>query len=327
MRDLVLVLLCLLGSGCRAVKGPQQVQAVTPAFPLDRVIQPAQGPSVSQEFLVLKEHPETVYVTGASIRVMVDPGSRLTPKEREQLVAGAAVSWVHPARHAELMKSSEIPDPNLFLLGQGVQDIQLPAGYGIPMRSNEPLKLSAQWMNRNPYLQPNNVRLQLTLSFQRGQPLREVRVRALYGWALRQGQSGYYGLASGRPEEVGPPCLHTEAIAGAPEIRDGLGQIFQSRWLAPPGLTSNRVLVDGQLRPPEKAVLVNASSWPGLEKMSLGKPEAKPLLELGPEQMHRIPQPPLQLGHDHYQLRLEHRNDTRVNQVVGGTMVLYVESP
>lgn len=328
LRHLVLVLLCLLAAGCgRGVQGPRQVQAVTPAFPLDRVIQPAQGPSTSRELLVLKEYPETVYLTGASIAVLVDPGSRLTPKERAQLVAGAALSWVNPGRHAQLMDQKEAPDPNLFLLGQDLPEIHLPEGYGIPMRSNEPLQLTAQWMNRNPYLQPSNVRLQLTLFFTRGQALRPVRVRALYGWAQRQGQSGYYGLEAGRVQELGPPCLSSPAIAGAPEVRDLLGQVFQTRWLAPPGLTTNPVLVDSQLRPGEALVMASASSWPGLERMSLRRVSPPTdLVELAPGKMVYQPLAPLQLGEGHYQLSLQHRNGRPVAEVVGGTMVLYVES-
>lgn len=328
LRNLVLVLISLVGLGCQRVDGPQQARAVTPALTLDRVIQPSQGPSAVQELLVLKEYPETVYVTGAAVAVLVDPGSRLTPKERQQLLAGAAVSWVHPGRHAELMKQSHGPDPNLFLLGQDLPEVHLPPGYGIPMRSNEPLKLTAQWMNRNPYLQPSNVRLQLTVFFQRGAPLKPLRVRGLYGWALRQGQLGYYGIDQPRPTELGPECLRSLPISGAPEVRDPLGQVFQTRWPAPSGLTVNPVLVDSQLQLPEKVVMACASSWPNLESLSLRHlPQEAALLLLDRKKMQVAPQPPLLLEKGHYQLNLRHRNPGPVTEVASGTMVLYVEQP
>lgn len=330
LRKSVLLFLSFAWFGCQRVSGPQSVQAVTPALTLDRIVQPFSGPSVVQDFLVLKEYPETVFVTGLSVRVLTEEGSRLTPKEADQLLATATLSWLNPTRHAELLQLPYQPDPQLFILGSGNQEVKLPEGFGLAMRSNEPLKLTAQWMNRNPYLQPSSVRLQATVHFQRGVSLKPLRVRALYGWALSQGKLGFFGLKERPdPKVFGVECLHSPPIRNAPEVRDSLGQVFQTRWPLPPGETVNLVPADAQVQAPTTVIQAAGHSWPGLVEMSLAEVgSSAPLLRLDPAKMQVRPQTPLVLGGDrHYQFRLTHRNESPVTAIGGGTMLLYTEGP
>ena len=314
--------------GCSPPPGPQMVKTSTQPIRLDRIIQANSGPITSSEVLLLQQYPEKVYVTGASVRVVCEDGSPISAPKASQLLAGASIRLANPARHAELFQQAEAVEPNLFLFSQGLEQLQLPAGSGLPMMSNEPLSLSAEWMNRDPYLKPTSVHLEATIHFTRGQKLQPLRAQSVFGWALAQGDVAYFGIAHPDPKVHGPGCRRTAAISGTTQTGDGLGRVFQTKWWLPPGSSENHTLVDSQLKLPARVLAAAPYSLPGLTALSLTDlsnhsqiyryNKAQPVATFGTG---------LELAaQHHYQLSCTHSNPTRVNSVGLAILMLYVQA-
>lgn len=322
------LLLCLL-VGCKPVSGPQQVTGLTTPVPLDSLVQEGYGPTTSAKILVLREYPELVFLTGASVRVVPKDASKLSPERAAKLLCRASIRLKSPpARHAELLNLPYAVEPNLFVFGPGVSQVRLPEGFGIPLRSNEPLWVSAEWMNEDVYLQASEVQLEATVYFSRGQLLKPLRPMATFGWALVKGQSPYFGVAQADPKLHGPGCVGSPALVPASSlVEDGQGGTFQSKWRLPPGKLVNHTLIDKQLTLPVKVHAAAPMFSSGLVSLSLrdltsdqafynfdsGLPVA-----LYPEGVS------LAADH-HYELTCSHANPRKTNGIALAMIMLYVE--
>ena len=53
------------------------------------------------------------------------------------------------ARHRQIFGWQKFPSRRLFTLSEGQTEVKLPDGFGIPLRSDEPLSVTAQVLNHN----------------------------------------------------------------------------------------------------------------------------------------------------------------------------------
>jgi hypothetical protein len=206
----------------------------------------ASKPKGRQKILLRKtSEPELLWITGFR--------SEIVNAENEQPMSAefmchANLGIEDPARHRELFGESRKGRSRLFTLSQGQMQVSFPPGFGLPIRSDEPLVLDTQVLNLNRQEQSVEVRHRTTVDYRRQSelkaPMKPLFQQAAQGMVLIEGKDAYYNVQEGDPGEHGPGCAVGER-AGGKNITDAFGREFSAHWQVPPGREVNRTLVTG----------------------------------------------------------------------------------
>lgn len=185
---------------------------------------------------------EIVWITGYRADMVAADGATPMPQE---FMCHSNLDIDVPA-HQSALDADITFSPRLFTLSQGQLEIDFPAGYGIPVRRSEPLRLTTQVLNLNHEAPDIEVRHRVTVTFVADGDvagrMKALQPIAAYGLALTAGVSGHYGVEDPDPEVHGPGCLVGES-ASDHAYEDGLGHVFAGHWQVPPGHQENRTLV------------------------------------------------------------------------------------
>lgn len=222
---------------------PVQVREVlSDVYHVDQIYRSMTGPS-SQQVVYLgdPEHPELVWVVGYDATMVAADGETTLPQE---FMCHSNLD-VDPRHHAQAFNAAKAISGRLFTLSQGQLDIDLPAGFGIPVMSSEPLVLSTQVLNLNHEDADLDVRHRVRVRYIRDadlkKPLKPLFPSAAYGLEVLGDEPAHFGRMEAG-EEAGEGCLPGENAA-AHSYRDPLGRIFTGHWVVKPGREVNRTLV------------------------------------------------------------------------------------
>ena len=138
----------------------------------------------------------------------------------------------------------------MFTLSQGLMKVEFPEGFGIPMRSGEPVFLNSQVLNLNPIDEPIEVRYRTTVRYvlesERVHEIKPLYQFGMMGLKLLEGEKGYPGISDPDPSVHGESCSAGEVVDGGREL-DFDGQLFTNHWVVAPGREENHTLITSRL--------------------------------------------------------------------------------
>lgn len=186
----------------------QSLTLLTPETLVSGLVAPFEGPRGSLAFALEKGPQRKLWLTGAKFRVL-DADDREVPSDTT--LSGASLQLQSADRHAELHGRDKAGEPLLLACDGRAAEFRLPAGYGLPLLSNETLVLTAQWKNEDLYRRPQRLRLKAELSYT-ASPRKSVSVQTLGSdWSWRS--------PPGRSQQSHPaPEISSSAVAAVPVL-------------------------------------------------------------------------------------------------------------
>jgi len=235
---------------------------LSPVYTVDRKYRSMMGPYSEQRIELGKaddaDGSELLWIVGYRA-VMVGPDGE-TPVPQEFMCHSNLD--VDVASHAEALGISPSFSSRLFTLSQGQLEVRFPAGFGLPMRSDESLSLTTQVLNLNLDLAATGeeleVRHKVTVEYVRdaevGSGMKALFPTSAYGLALLEGDDGYFGVRRPDDETHGPGCMVADS-ASEHAYEDGMGRKFTGHWVVEPGREVNRTLVTRLMQIPYDTTL------------------------------------------------------------------------
>ncbi|HEY3177127.1 MAG TPA: hypothetical protein VGK94_15345 [Candidatus Polarisedimenticolia bacterium] len=231
---------------------PRVASFLSKTYLVDRKYKSMLGPESTQAvFLMEVEPPELLWVTGFAA-VMVGPDGQ-TPASQEFMCHSNLD--LNMGLHRRLFDQTRVTPNRIFTLSQGQQQIELPAGFGIPVMSSEPFRLGTQVLNHN-LENPNiEVRHKVTVEFVRERdlrtPIKPLFQLAAVGMVLVDGKDPYFGIPDPNSQVHGPGCLvGTDAQASGFKITDEQGRRFSGHWTVKPGRQVNHANITRYMEVP-----------------------------------------------------------------------------
>ena len=343
VRLAVAMLTITAAGGCGARPGaPPAVETkvvYSDAFTIDTTWASMQGPyRVLKVQLTDSTSHELVWVVGYEAAI-VDADSR-EPKSSEFMCHSNMD--LDMARHRQIFRWQKYPSRRLFTLSEGQTEVRLPDGFGIPLRSDEPLSVTAQVLNHNYRGAPVRVRQRVTVHYIRDASIRTPLVplyqRGINTLVRLDGPGGAYNT------DVDEHAAHRHGGAegmGADTIpyRDKQGRTFAGHWVVKPGRDTRRTPINGWLQMQEdmKVHYVSVHLHPFGESLRLldmttGDTVLSSRAENRPERigLARVEQitsrEGITLKKDHqYELVSEYNNTSGADRTAMAVMYLYIE--
>lgn len=151
---------------------------------------------------------------------------------------------INMALHKKAFNVQRESPNRLFTLSQGQQIIDFPEGFGVPVLSLEPFRLTTQVLNHNVEGVSLEVRHKVTVKWVRDRELTSP-MKALFqisanGLVLVDGDSGHFNVPAPDPGIHGPGCLPGELATKKGRLfTDEFGRQFAGHWLVKPGREVN----------------------------------------------------------------------------------------
>ena len=261
-RILVATIAILAAAAAFAAPAEQSKQFVSPVYTIDKIYHSMEGPS-SVERIYLGDPngtAELLWVTG--IRTEMVDADGTTPQLPE-LMCHVNVD-LDPARHQAIFGFRRATASRLMTLSQGMLAAKLPAGFGFPMASNEPLLLFTQVLNLN-IEHPKNIKVRhrVTIDYVRARDL-TTPIKPLFNvgasgmvqlddnpLALAHSMMSMPSTASitteagheGATMNPNMSCLvgarAPQATSGSADYVDPQGHKMTGHWIVPPGKQVN----------------------------------------------------------------------------------------
>ena len=245
-----------------AAPAGQSKQFVSPVYTIDKIYHSMEGPS-SMERIYLGDpngSAELLWVTGIRTEMVGADGS--TPQLPE-LMCHVNVD-LDPGKHQALFGFRRATASRLMTLSQGMLAARLPAGFGFPMASNEPLLLFTQVLNLNiQHPQDLKVRHRVTIDYVRDRDLKSP-IKPLFNvgasgmvqlddnpLALTHSMASMPSTSSittdaghdGMTMNPTMSCLAgaraPQATSGSADYVDPQGRKMTGHWIVPPGKQVN----------------------------------------------------------------------------------------
>lgn len=223
-------------------------EILSEVYSVDRKYRSMMGPQGLQTLSLGEEDPEEpergelLWITGYRATMVGVDGETPMPQE---FMCHSNLD-LDPQAHNQLFGFDKPISGRLFTLSQGQLSIELPKGFGIPVYSQEELKLTTQVLNLNHADEVFQVRHKVDVDFvaakDLARPLKPLFSLAAYGLASLEEDAVVFGRASTDGEDHGPGCLVRNS-ASATDYEDSLGQRFSGHWVVQPGREENRTLV------------------------------------------------------------------------------------
>jgi hypothetical protein len=336
------LLLGAAGAGCSSPPAPPPVESkvvYSDAFTIDTTWASMQGPyRVLQVQLTDSTTHELVWVTGYEAAI-VDADTRV--EKSTEFMCHSNVD-LDMARHRQLFGwEQKYPSRRLFTLSEGQTEVKLPDGFGVPLRSDEPLSVTAQVLNHNYHGAPIRVRQRVTVHFIRDRALKKSLIplyqRGINTLVRLDGPGGGYNTA------VDDHAAHMHASgdmsADDQPYKDKQGRTFAGHWVVKPGREVRRTPVNGwlQMTSDLKVHYVAVHMHPFGESLRLidkttgdtvlaSKAENRPE-RIGLARVEQIASPEgITLYKDHdYELESRYNNTSGTNRTAMAVMYLYME--
>jgi len=215
-------------------------------YTIDRKYRSMTGPQSTMPVAMESGPPELLWITGYSADVVGDAGD---PAGLDQFMCHSNLD-LDSSEYIKRFHLKHDINPRLFTLSQGQMNIEFPAGFGIPVWSDEKLSLTTQVLNLNYDDCDMKVRHRTRIRYVRDrdltfsmQPLYED---AVFGLKLLSGTDGRYGMDPQHMDHGGASCLPGQNAA-AFQYHDPYGRTFTGHWIVRPGREVNRTPVDAML--------------------------------------------------------------------------------
>ena len=206
------------------------------SYAVDRIYRSMTGPDGVQRFAFDKRAaPELLWITGFEAEIVSGEDQRPVSSE---FMCHSNLDFVDTNEHSKLVRNETVKtNRRLFTLSQGQMDVVFPAGFGVPILSNETFALTTQVLNLNPQDEPFDVRHKTTIHYVRDaevpKPMRALYQLPLQSMVLLEGPDGFAGMPEGGSEHA------TSCAVGEPArdrvIDDGMGRKFAAHWVVEPG--------------------------------------------------------------------------------------------
>lgn len=204
---------------------------------IDTTYHSMEGPYHQIQFTIAPgQQPDTVWITAMSADVVTPD---LTPLPVE-FFCHANLDY-DPQAHRNLFKTARVTSARLFTLSQGHEEMRFPDGFGIPVRTDEPLSLTTQVLSNNGVESAKHVRVRIRVHYVRNgeRPMRALYLTSAIGVVSTDGHTGHYGMHDNH--QMG---ASTAGVAKSQfEYRDTLGQKFSGHWVVPPGKHTVKTVV------------------------------------------------------------------------------------
>jgi len=331
-----------VATACTRTPPPPLVESqvvYSDAFTIDTTWASMQGPyRVMKVQLTDSTSHELVWVTGYEAAI-VDADTREAKSSEFMCHSNVDLDM---ARHRQIMGWQKYPSRRLFTLSEGQTNVQLPTGFGIPLRSDEPLSVTAQVLNHNYHGAPVRVRQRITVHFIRDralkQPLVPLYQRGVNTLVRLDGPGGGFNT------EVDEHAMHEHGgaegmSADTMPYKDREGRTFAGHWVVKPGREERRTPINGwlQLSQDLKVHYVSVHLHPFAESLQLqdlttGQTVLASAAENRPERigLARVDQiesrEGITLHKDHqYELVSRYNNTSGGNRTAMAVMYLYLE--
>ena len=230
----------------------QSAQALSKTYIVDRKYKSMEGPQATQSMTLLSTvKPELLWVTGfRAVMVGADGESEMS----QEFMCHSNLD-LNQAMHRRLLGLTRETPNRVFTLSQGQQSIEFPAGFGLPVLSNEAFSLTTQVLNHNIEGKTFEVRHKVTVDFIREKdlavPMKPLFQLSANGLVLIEGKDGYFGIAAPDAQTHGPGCLPGQSASEQQgKYADPYGRRFAGHWLVKPGREVNHTNVTKFLRLP-----------------------------------------------------------------------------
>ena len=224
----------------------QVVEELSDFYTIDKKYRSMTGPQSTMPVAMEAGPAELLWITGYSADVVGDAGD---PSGLDQFMCHSNLD-LDSAEYVKRFHLRHDVNPRLFTLSQGQMNIEFPAGFGIPVWSDEKLSLTTQVLNLNYDDCDLKVRHRTRIRYVRDrdlsfsmQPLYED---AVFGLKLLSGADGRFGMDPQHAEHGGASCLPGQNAA-AFQYHDAYGRDFTGHWVVHPGREVNRTPVDAML--------------------------------------------------------------------------------
>jgi len=311
-------------------------------FLVDRKYLSMQGPMDTQTFNLLeKQTPELLWIVGYEA-VPVDLNTKKTLSQ--DFLCHSNLEFSLP-EHRGVFGWKKEGIARLFLISQGLSNVQFPKGFGVPVMSNETLKFETMLLNLNVEHQTLKMKHRIKIFYMRDKDLRSP-MKPLYtvgvmGAKLLEGKDGYIGVDQPSHKMKGMGCslgihaLNDDRIT----FNDTQGRKFTGHWLVKPGREVSHTPQNQLWELPFDTTLyyANVHLHPFAQSLELKdlttgqtvfKSNAKQLKKgiglLHVDSFSSEKGTPLYKDHE-YELITVYNNTTSVNQDAMSTMILYVE--
>ena len=208
----------------------------SPTYHIDRKYASMFGPDAVQEVRLLDGPPELLWITGYETTVVsADSEAPLS----QEFMCHANLD-LDVQRYYEVFPTRVPLSGRVFTLSQGQQNIQLPPGFGIPVWSGDPLRLTTQVLNLNLEAPNIDVKHRVNINFVRDSelsaPLRPLFQAAAQGFKAL-GDAKHYGVEGEEhdPSTHGEGCAVGMSAVEGDVDEDRLGQKFTAHWVVEPG--------------------------------------------------------------------------------------------
>jgi cyclophilin family peptidyl-prolyl cis-trans isomerase len=310
-------------------------------YSIDKLYRSMTGPQSTRQVSIEPGPPELLWIVGYSADVVGDAGD---PTGLDQFMCHSNLD-LDPGEHLSRLQISHDVNPRLFTLSQGQMDIHFPAGFGVPILSDEKLSLTTQVLNLNYADCGLNVRHRTRIRYVRDRDLpfsmTPLFEDAVYGLKVLSGADGRYGIdpASHEGHDMAS-CLPGQNAASY-EYHDAYNRTFTGHWVVPPGREVNRTPVDAMLRLSQDTTIhyIAVHLHPFAESLelydktdgkSVWKSSAKnPEGRIGLDRVDTFgSEKGIPIYHDHhYELISTYNNTSKENQDSMAVMFLYLKDP
>lgn len=252
---LALVLAGCLGGETTTAEATQRVEPAplpvrektvfSDAYHIDAMYRSMRGPWGQQHvYLWESPEPELLWITGYETHV-VDAESH--EDIGQQFMCHANLDFDVQQYYDDFNLTHGLSG-RVFTLSQGQQHIQFPEGFGIPILSTQPLKLTTQVLNLNLPEPDLNVRHQVTIEYVRdselsGREMTPIFQGAVQGFKSLGSEGLVYGVEDPEMEEHGAGCAVGSSAIQDDIDYDRLGREFTAHWVVEPGYEETRTLV------------------------------------------------------------------------------------
>jgi hypothetical protein len=219
-------------------------------FVVDQIYRSMKGPKKFQRIRIGGEGaPERILLISYQTEI-VDPATGEVVSE--EFMCHNNLNFVDLDDHQKALgtKNIGLVSERLFTLSQGAMNVEFPKGFGVPMMSDETLRLATQILNLNPVDQTREIQYRTTVRYVRNEDakgrIRPLFQRGVQGLKLLSGTDGYYGAEAGDTEGHGESCSIGE-LAGKRTFADHQGRKFAAHWIVEPGLEENHTFATAML--------------------------------------------------------------------------------
>ncbi len=309
-------------------------------YTIDKKYRSMTGPQSTTPVEIEDGPPELLWITGYTADVVGDAGD---PAGLDQFMCHSNLD-IDAGDYVRRLNLGHDVNPRLFTLSQGQMDIEFPAGFGIPVFSDQKLSLTTQVLNLNYDDCDLKVRHRTRIRFVRDReisfPMQPLFEDAVFGLKLLAGSDGRYGMDPQHADHGGASCLPGQNAA-AFQYKDAFGRTFTGHWVVPPGREVNRTPVDAMLALKKDTTIhyIAVHLHPFAESLELvdateGKPVWKSLAR-NPEDrigLDRVDtyasEEGIPIFHDHhYELVSTYDNTSKRDQDSMAVMFLYLKDP